>query len=441
MLASRMPSEWLSALAEGTSLPTNALGKLADQGFFVISIGLSWYFASSRGVKLRKVLFANTSLLLFYLYFICSPLWSGDPADSLIRILKDFGLTVVVLAAIMSEKQPEEALRAVFVRCASILIPLSVFFSRFTFAGFGRTYALNGAPMITGVNMYKNSLGEMVMVFGLFLVWDHLETRPANSKWPWSGMRWDVLVLSLMGLYLLKASDSKTSLVLLLIGLGLIYGRGVFGSRGASTVLFLSVLSLPYPFLSRFSYTVAPALNAIGRDASFTGRTDIWKHITLTTVNPWVGEGFYNFWGGPGGRAIQTAMQSGVPNAHNGYLDIFLDGGLIGVALLGLVFVASGIELLHNLRVSRYYQFRFTLLIVAILGGCTESNFGRMSVLWFVTVLALVEFPFMKGSVTSDRQQQNSTSEGDRAQLVNVDSYQNASYAHATIPAVNLDLD
>ena len=93
-------------------------------------------------------------------------------------------------------------------------------------------------------------------------------------------------------------------------------------------------------------------------------------------------------------------MQTDVPNAHNGYLDTFLDGGMIGVALLAFMLVAAGIRLLHNLRVSRYYQVRFALLIVAIFGGCTESNFGRLSLLWFATILAIVDFPFLKAKET-----------------------------------------
>jgi O-antigen ligase len=360
-------------------------------------------------MKLWKVLSANPMLVLFYLYFICSPLWSADPTDSLIRILKDFGSAVIVLTAIMSEKKPQEALRAVFVRCACVMIPLSVLFSHFSFAYIGRSYARNGALLITGVAPSKNSLGEMVMILGLFLVWDHLETRPANSRWPWSGMRWDFWVLLLMGFYLLRASDSKSALVSLLFGLALILGRKLFASRGAATVLFLIALSLPFVVLlmtQQFSDTMAPALSAMGRDATFTGRTDIWKHITLTTVNPWIGAGFYNFWGGPGGAAVAIEMQTEVPNAHNGYVDTFLDGGLIGVALLFLMLVVSGIRLLRNLRASRYYQFRFALLIVAMVAGCTESNFGRPSVLWFATVLAMMEFPSLKAHETLSHERQ-----------------------------------
>jgi len=206
------------------------------------------------------------------------------------------------------------------------------------------------------------------------------------------------LVLLLMGFYLLKATDSKSSLVCLLFGLTLILGSRWFASKGVATVALLLALSSPFLLLltQQYSEFFTPLFNALGRDVTFTGRTDIWNHITFSTVNPIFGAGFYNFWGGPGGQAIRDAMQTPVPNAHNGYLDTFLDGGIIGVALLFLLLAASGIRLLNNLRGSRYYQVRFALLLVAIVGGCTESNFGRLSLLWFATMLALVEFPSQK---------------------------------------------
>ena len=70
-------------------------------------------------------------------------------------------------------------------------------------------------------------------------------------------------------------------------------------------------------------------MHALGRNATFTGRTQIWEHINIDTVNPLFGSGYWNFWGGPGGERINQEMQSLIPNAHNGYLDIYLDGGAI----------------------------------------------------------------------------------------------------------------
>jgi O-antigen ligase len=270
-------------------------------------------------------------------------------------------------------------------------------------------YAKNGAVTFVGVCGQKNSFGEMLMVLSLFLIWDLLEERWAGAKRVRSRMPWDHLVLLLMGAWLLTLSQSKTSLVCLLIGLALIFGRRWLDSRKTSGMVLLVALCLPFLSLTpQFRSMTAPMLEPLGRDATFTGRSDIWEHITSTTVNPLIGTGFYTFWGGPGGDAIREAMRTEVPNAHNGYLDLYLDGGWIGLALLLCLLLASGRRLIRNLDVNRYQQVRFAFLIVAIVANLTESNWGRPCAIWFTTVLVLLEFPFLKANETLSHEQQES---------------------------------
>jgi len=403
ILASRTPSGWLGGSTVRTGLPNDAAGNLLDQGFFLLMIVGSWIIASSRGVKWNKLFAANTAIMLFYFYFVISSLWSDYPGDSLIRVLKDFGTTVFVISVILSEKDPLEAVRTVYTRCACVLFPLSVFFMKYNYHGLGWNYGKNGTPIFTGVTVQKNSFGEMILVFSFFLVWDHLETRPAGAKWPWSGMGWDRFVLLLMGSWLLHLSQSATSLVGLVIGLALIFRSGWLASRMITRMIFVAALSLPLLlfFTQHFTSIFTPILEALGRDVTFTGRTDIWKNITSTTVNPLVGAGFWTFWGGKGGQAINEAMQTVIPNAHSGYLDIYIDGGIIGLTLLFSVLFTSGRRIIANFDVNRYQRVRFAFLIVAIVVNLTETNFARPSLIWFATLLVLLEFPFLKANETS----------------------------------------
>ena len=100
--------------------------------------------------------------------------------------------------------------------------------------------------------------------------------------------------------------------------------------------------SSPSVSLEKFSEVLAPLLHALGRDLTFTGRSEIWTHITLETVNPIYGSGFWNFWGGPGGTRVNEAMHGVIPNAHNGYMDMYLDGGFIALALLYFMLIVCG---------------------------------------------------------------------------------------------------
>jgi O-antigen ligase len=250
--------------------------------------------------------------------------------------------------------------------------------------------------MYNGVAEQKNSLGDMLMVSILFLVWDHVESRPGFAKWLWSGMRWDRLALLVMAAWLLYLSESKTSLVCTLIGLALISARGWLASRAVSAIIFSSALSLPFLVLltHEFGSIAGPFLEMLGRDATFTGRAGVWSGINFTAVNPLIGAGFYNFWGGAEAKAISEAVGVQVINAHSGYLDTFLDGGVIGLGILFILLITSAKRIIRNLPLGGFHRLRFVFLIVTVAGNLTESFFGRISPLWFTTVLVFINYPF-----------------------------------------------
>jgi exopolysaccharide production protein ExoQ len=398
VLFSRTPTGWLVSGQDAGTAYTG--GNLLDQLFFAAMIAASLFITLSRGVKWGKLFSINRALVVFYAYFLLSIAWSFSPADSLIRVIKDFGCTVIAVSAVLSEKDPVEAVRAIYVRCACILIPLSAALVRFS--PLGKGYSKDGTVTFGGACQTKNEFGELLLISILFLVWDHMEMRiAAGANSPLRGMTWDRVVLILTGLWLLNLSQSRTSLVALVIALALVVRSGWFDSKSVSR--FALVAALFYPVIALTSQTVlAPVLAMLGRDATFTGRANIWQHITFSTVNPLIGAGFWNFWGGPGGKAIEAAMQTGIPNAHDGYLDIYLDGGLIGVFLLVVVLVTCGKRLIRQIPRDRYSRFKYAFLITAIIHNVTESSFARPSGMWFTIVLALINFPGLSEKIRAN---------------------------------------
>src|SRR6476660_4629913 len=172
ILASRPASLWLSGRAArlGIENANDQATSMVDQLFYLLSLGSSFVIASVRGMKLGKLFSANRAIMLFYLYFALSVLWSSDPTGSTKRLIKDFGV-VFLAGLIFTEKDPLQALRAIYLRCAFLLLPLSVVFIKW-FPGYGRAYGSGGDMMFTGVTTQKNSLGEIVLLFTLFMVWD-----------------------------------------------------------------------------------------------------------------------------------------------------------------------------------------------------------------------------------------------------------------------------
>jgi O-antigen ligase len=80
----------------------------------------------------------------------------------------------------------------------------------------------------------------------------------------------------------------------------------------------------------------AVALSVLGRDASLTGRTQLWQAVLVSiSKRPILGYGFDAFWlgvQGESGQIVRTVRWM-VIHAHNGILDLWLNLGAIGLAL------------------------------------------------------------------------------------------------------------
>ena len=117
---------------------------------------------------------------------------------------------------------------------------------------------------------------------------------------------------------------------------------------------------------------VAPefALGLIGKDPTFTGRTDIWTWLSASIKQNWLlGYGYGAYWTDPLGPSywVRTALQWGVPSAHNGWIDLWLAGGLVAVLLFGL-----------------YMLMVLVLAIDRIFRGGSETYWVVLSTLMFI---------------------------------------------------------
>jgi exopolysaccharide production protein ExoQ len=392
VLGSRPVSYWFEVRQYNGYTGEEGSAGLVDEAFFLLFIGASFFVASSRGERWGRLLTMNLTFLMIYLFYAISIMWSGDPLGSSKRLIKDFGL-LLVIAAIFSEKEPIEALRAVYFRSACVLIPLSIVFDKY-FPRFAREYTKNGQPLLSGVTGQKNSLGEMVFIFGIFIVWDYLEQRKTRIRgriW----RQWDHITLFLMGIVLLYHCQSKTALLCLMIGCALSIRSGWLASSKISRLAFYGAFATPFLlfFSQEFSYAIQPIVAAMGRDMTFTGRANIWNQITWNTVNPIVGYGYWNFWGSDKGLAIADNMETTIPNAHCGYVDVYLDGGMIGLAIIFLFLLTYGNRLTAKRRPDRFQLVRIAVLCSAIIYNLSESSLTRVGLLWFTTIAMVVSFP------------------------------------------------
>ncbi len=179
-----------------------------------------------------------------------------------------------------------------------------------------------------GIYPHKNLLGR-AMVLALMAL---AVIAPRFPSW-----RTYIRLEFLLAFALLLLSDSKTSLIIGIVAAGA-YGV-VFLLRRRSNhkaaLMIAALLALPAMLVAAFNLDAVFVL--FGRDSTLTGRTDVWDLIWEEIQNRyWLGYGYQAFWVDPAGPATRVWLQLkwDAPEVHNGYLELWLGLGLIGLLTL-----------------------------------------------------------------------------------------------------------
>src|SRR4030095_2355216 len=67
-----------------------------------------------------------------------------------------------------------------------------------------------------------------------------------------------------------------------------------------------------------------------------------WRLVREQNINPVVGCGFQSFWNSQAGAEVYGELRdTNIRTVHNGYLEIYVDGGLVGVVLLTIMLLSA----------------------------------------------------------------------------------------------------
>jgi exopolysaccharide production protein ExoQ len=201
-----------------------------------------------------------------------------------------------------------------------------------------------------------------------------------------------------------------------LVGLGLSFCLLVLSKSSSATINFLTAIgTIPIYNTLRWRYhfmvptiiaTVilggglslwlnensATLLGSIGKDPTLTGRTEMWPYIMeMIWKQPWLGYGysaFWNDWDSPGAYVWYAARWT-PPNSHNGFLDLWLDFGLVGLIIFVFGFLQTSLRGLKSIRVDKYWASFWGLLYLTylMLGNLTESSLiARNDIFWLLYI-------------------------------------------------------
>jgi O-antigen ligase len=354
----------------------------------------------------------NPVLVAFLIYIGISIVWSNYPYISFKRYIKVLA-SVTMALVVLSNDRPLESILTVLRRCLYVHLPMSIVCIRY-YRPIGITFDWSGTAVSwQGISTTKNTLGQIAMLGVLYFAW---EVWRNWSKKKWRNLH---LIYLLMALYLIKGSDdalSLTSLVVCALAVVVFFRLQSLRSRipaarrfaiiaalGTASLLILIVVH----GISNFSKDslLGTVITTFGRDITLTDRTLIWHDVyAAASGNPLLGVGYGGFWIGREANIPWAANLTWVlGQGHSGYVDTYLQVGIIGWFFLAATLITTFRNSLANLETHfDLSSLRITLLIVIAFINITETTFLRGDhQLWFIFLLAIWEVATRKPTPAS----------------------------------------
>jgi len=385
----------LTSMPAGIDSPDQYLdGSPIDRLVYITLLVLGLIALSARKRRVWSLLRSNSLILLFFFYCAISVLWSDYPLVAFKRWIKSAGDPIMVMI-ILTDFGGIAALKRVFARTAFLLIPISVLYIKYH-PDLGRGYnRWSYLPSYTGITLTKNMLGMVCLVFGLGVLWcfiaawQHVAGKERKRRLIAHG------VVLAMTFWLFWMANSVTSLVCFALAASLMVAVSFFET--ARKPLFLHSLvttSAIVPLMALFSGSGAGIIESLGRDSSLTGRTAIWQAVLSVSGSPLFGTGFESFWMGDRLQKVWDMTAKGIQEAHNGYLEVYLNLGFIGLGLIIIMLVVGYRHVIAELpRDPIIGSLKLAYFVVAVVYNLSEAGFRELSLTWITFLVAITLVP------------------------------------------------
>ncbi|HBE19771.1 MAG TPA: O-antigen ligase family protein [Cyanobacteria bacterium UBA11149] len=345
--------------------------------YAILGILIAW-----RWKRFAYVASKDIPLLLFAGMSVASVFWTASPAFTSNEFKAALRGTMVgiYLATRYEMKQQMQLWRWVLGigLVLSLVLPLVL-------SGYGR----NRSDLWIGIYSFKNGAAAIQTLTALLF----LNTALNGKKY--RRLAWMLFSLALVLLWL---TQGKTAYLVFVMSLCL-FPLYKFAKQKDKLrvvlmlIMFVLVGSGLVLFISNLEFIV---VDTLGKDMNFNGRIPIWQlMLDKLYERPWLGYGCAGFWTSDHGLyVINNSWASGKAgtgegvvrfNAHNGYMDMLLQYGFVGLSLY-LFNILSVLIRLVNLLNSPVITESFWMLqsLMALLLLNFTDNLGMLgqSSLW-----------------------------------------------------------
>lgn len=331
---------------------------------------------------------SNCFLWIVPILAVASVFWSNSPVTSLKAglILLFYNLFSVYIVNKFTWASIAACLRLIF-----FIVGTSSFF---IFSGYVTNDGGDGGGL-AGILASKNSLGYLMSLAVVVYFIEAYRTK--------KGRLFNTAMALFSGLVMLSAKSGGA--MALLFGLVVLTAAALLMEKLNVRYIPLVSVLLAIGFVAAciFVWSSTPLiLNALGEDTGLTGRDKIWGAAwTAIRENFWLGLGPYSFWqpwkDNADNPSLVYLIDQGMtlfiaPHAHQGFLDVMVDLGFLGLmAFAGSLVIAVNQARSFFLRTRRLESFLPLLLIAYVfIQNISESRLLKPNFVWLTYTVSVV---------------------------------------------------
>lgn len=324
--------------------------------------------------RILYIIQQNLSLLLLTGFAMFSIVWSASPEvtlDQIRALMRSFLLGAYIATSFSLEEQLQ--LYSYPFRITAILSLVAVLL----FPAYA-THMPNTTIDWKGIYIHKQYLGRaMALGASIFLIL-------SIKNW---GREWSNYFFLILSLIMVWFSHSKTSLVMVLLLASTLplYNLAKQKNYKLRFSLLISILFIISSLAALLIINLETiVVDILGKNLELNGRLPIWTEVIQKGIeHPLLGYGYGGFWNSNSGRDIANntwgkelllqALKTGTPftwHSHNGFLELFIQLGLIGLVLFFTSFIGTvrriTILLVTTHSLEFFWMFQFLALTLTV---------------------------------------------------------------------------
>lgn len=361
--------------------------RLASLSFYMLLMVL----LAGQWRQILAAMVQNWMLLAIAGLFFMSVAWSFDPATSLRRAVAYMLSTLfaIYLAVRFTPRQ--------FAYLIATAFGLAVFFS-LVYVAVAPSMSIHQTGdkqgNWAGVFAHKQQFGIMSSFAGVFFMWLFIYDPANKGKW---------IALTVFSGICVMGSQSATAILIMFLGIAQLY----FVSRLRSSAPMIVVIVIAGVVLLALGGYVAinhqgMVLSSLGKEGQLTGRLPLWLLLIVAGQQAMpLGYGYGTFWDTDQGELVNSIVGWFPNSAHNGFLEVWLATGWVGLVLLCVfmgVFVRRAV--FDCVQGRPFFVWCMLLFTATVLANFSRSDLAEQNTM--IWMLFMASFVMMNRIKTVD---------------------------------------